>query len=111
MRNGAPGMTGDAVSQNLALAWLVTICVAAILLWVNGGLFHLELLPVSEHVRVRGLLTVFYWSVFNVNSARLRPLSDLVEVVDALMRPRTARLFGHHASLSLPGVAIAIACP
>ncbi len=111
MRNGTPGMTGDAVSQNLALAWLVTICVAAILLWVNGGWFHLELLPVSEHARVRGLLTVFDWSVFDVNSARLRPLSDLVEVVDALMRPRTVRLFGHHASLSLSGVAIAIACP
>lgn len=104
-------MAGEAVSHNLAMAWLVAICAAAILLWITGGWFHLELLPVSEHARVRGLLTVFDWSVFDVNSARLRPLSDLIEVVDALMRPRTVRIFGHHASLSLSGVAIAIACP
>jgi hypothetical protein len=106
-----PGMTGEAVGRNLALAWLVAICAAAVLLWINGGWFHLELLPVSEHSRSRGLLTVFDWSVFDINSARLRPLSDLIEVVDALMRPRTVRIFGHHASLSLSGVAIAIACP
>lgn len=111
MTRGMPSQAGESVSNNLALAWVVAVCGAAILLWINGGWFHLELLPVSEHVRSRGLLTVFDWSVFDVNSARLRPLSDLVEVVDALMRPRTVRIFGHHASLSLSGVAIVIACP
>jgi hypothetical protein len=102
---------GQMTNHNLAMAWLAAVCAAAVLLWITGGWFHLELLPVSEHVRDRGLLTVFDWSVFDVNPARLRPLSDLIEVVDALMRPRTVRLFGHHASLSLSAVAIAIACP
>lgn len=96
--------------RQLALAWLVVVCLAASWLWISGGWFHLELLPVSEHVRDRGLLTVFDWSVFDVNPARLRPLSDLTEVVDAMLRPRTVRLFGHHASLSLSGVAMAVAC-
>ncbi len=97
-------------SRNLALAWFVVVCAVAAGLWISGGWFHLELLPVSEHVRDRGLLTVFDWSVFDVNSARLRPLSDLFEVIDAILRPRTVRLFGHHASLSLSGVAMAAGC-
>ncbi len=111
MSNGTPPLSGNAIYHNLSLAWFMVVCVAAFLLWIYGGWFHLELLPVSEHVRVRGLLTVFDWGVFDVNSARLRPLSDLVEVVDAMMRPRTVLIFGHHASLSLTGVVIAIACP
>jgi hypothetical protein len=111
MKDSLRGTYQTNLSHHFALAWLWVICAAAILLWINGGWFHLELLPVSEHVRGRGLLTVFDWSVFDVNSARLRPLSDLIEVVDALLRPRTVRIFGHHASLSLSSVVMSIACP
>ena len=99
------------IGRNLAVAWFAIVVGAAACLWLTGGWFHLELLPVSEHVRDRGLLSVFDWSLFDINSARLRPLSDLAEIIDAMMRPRTVWLFGHHASLSLLGVLIAVACP
>ena len=99
------------IARQMAMGWLVVMGSAATYLWLTGGWFHLELLPVSEHVRDRGLLSVFDWSLFDVNPARLRPLSDLAEVVDAMMRPRTVWLLGHHASLSLLGVLIAVACP
>src|SRR6185503_14724777 len=97
--------------RNLTVCWLLAVSVAAAILWGIGGWFHLELLPVSEHVRDRGLLSVFDWSLFDVHKARLRPLSDLTEVIDAMLRPRTVWLFGHHASLSLSSVIIAIFCP
>lgn len=98
-------------SRVLVIGWLVAVSAAAAYLWLTGGWFHIELLPVSDHVRERGLLTVFDWSVFDSNPNRLRPLSDLIEVVDAMMRPRTVWLFGHHASLSLSALVIAISCP
>lgn len=99
------------ISRNLTVGWLVAVSLAAAFLWGIGGWFHLELLPVSEHVRDRGLLSVFDWSLFDINPARLRPLSDLTEVIDAILRPHTVWLFGHHASLSLSSVAVAIFCP
>jgi len=99
-------MTG----KHLAAGLLVLVASTGAYLWLLGGWFHIELLPVSEHVRMRGLLTVFDWSVFDVSPARLRPLSDLLEVTDALMRPWTVPLFGLHPSFSLSAILIAVLC-
>lgn len=93
----------------LARILLVLTCTAAIYLWIAGGWFHVELLPVSGYVRTRGWMSVLDWKLFDSSPDRMRPLSDFVEVFDALLRPYTVRLFGHHPSATLSSVAMALA--
>lgn len=104
------GVTIDAVRAS-ALGFLVLglTCGAATYLWVTGGWFHLELLPISGYVRLRGWMSVFDWQIFDSNADRLRPLSDFFEVFDAMLRPHTVWLFGHHPSAALSSVGMAIA--
>ncbi len=97
--------------NNMSVCWLFFIACIALFIWVKGGWFHLELLPVSELVRVRGILTVFDWQVFDINPARLRPLSDLVEVIDAMLKPPMVVIFGHHPSMTLTSLCISILAP
>ena len=104
----AASAAGGLWTTRLAAAWLALVAAACAYLWLSGGWFHIELLHVSEYVRGRGLRTVFDWNVFDVNPARLRPLSDLLEVLDAMLRPRTAWLFGLHPSLSVSAIALAV---
>lgn len=83
--------------------------------WIKTGWYHYELLSVPDSVWSparngsweRQLATTLYdWRIFDPNSHRLRPLSDLVEVIDAMVRP--LRLFGTHPSLSLCAVLLAV---
>lgn len=94
--------------KNFTLVWFTLVSVAFIYLWITEAWFHIELLTVSEYVRDRGFLSVFDWSLFDSHPARLRPLSDFFEVVDAILRPNTVWFFGHHPSLSLSSIIIAI---
>jgi hypothetical protein len=112
MAQGAPSTSRNYLTmKNISTIWLILISVASIYLWITEAWFHTELLTVSEYVRDRGFLSIFDWSLFESHPARLRPLSDFFEVLDAILRPKNVWLFGHHASLSLSSVIIAIACP
>ena len=91
----------------LTTLWLVAVVAAAAYIWIAGGWFHLEVLPPFENAKSRGLLSLFDWQVFDAHPARLRLLSNLTEVIDGMLRPRTAWLFGHHPSLTLSMVAMA----
>jgi hypothetical protein len=82
---------------------------AASYFWLTNGWLHVELLPVSSYVRSRGWLSVFDWKLFDSSPDRMRPLSDFVEVFDAMLRPYTVRLFGHHPSATLSSIGMALA--
>jgi hypothetical protein len=84
--------------------------------WLREGWLHSELIPVSQAVwsppHNKSLLqqlatTLVDWHLFESSTHRLRPLSDFIEVIDAILRP--LRLFGYHPSLSLSAVLLAIA--
>src|SRR5437899_9796623 len=68
---------------------LAAAATTAFYLWIVGGWFHVELLPISSYVKARGWLAVFDWRQFDFVTARLRPLSDFTEVFDAIIRPHT----------------------
>ncbi len=83
--------------------------------WVHEGWFHLELFQVSETLSRPGhnstlfsqLAVIFAWQeAFDANANRLRPLSEVVEVIDGVLRPM--RLFGTHPSLTVIAVVLAI---
>lgn len=99
------------INVSAAFIWLLFISTVALYLWFREGWFHLELLTVSEHVRNRGYLTIFDWKVFDINPARIRLLSDFIEVIDAILRPHTVIIFGYHPSLSLTSIFMALTCP
>jgi hypothetical protein len=100
-----------------ATLWIVPIwalvCLVVGWFWIRDGWFQLELFHISEVLSqtahnsslLRQFLVVFDWRSFDVVTARLRPLSDLVEVVDAMMRP--LRLFGTHPSLTVIAIVLA----
>ena len=102
--------------QTRGLAWLI-LGVAILLVvsvWRRGGWLHSELIPVSQaiwaHPHNKSVLTQLKatfvdWRLFESSAHRLRPLSDLTEVVDAILRP--LKVFGFHASLSISGVLLA----
>lgn len=101
----------DIIKKNLSIAWLIVICTISVYFWLTSGWFHIEMLATSEHVKNREWLSIFDWYIFDPHPARLRPLSDIIEVMDATLRPKTFWLFGYHPSLSLSGILMAISCP
>ena len=111
----------DLLRSKWALApvsgWLVLTVAVVLVAWVwrGEGWLHSELIPVSQAVwspaHNSSLLeqlktTLVDWHLFESSSHRLRPLSDLTEVIDAILRP--LQVFGFHPSLSLTGVLLAV---
>jgi hypothetical protein len=103
---------------SLRRSFTVGVFASAVILplwvWSFGGWLHPELIPVTESVwspahdqsvwqQLR--TTLFDWKLFESTAFRMRPLSDFVEVVDAIVRPW--KLFGFHASLTLSALAFA----
>jgi hypothetical protein len=83
--------------------------------WGHEGWFHLELFQVSEAISQPAhnstlftqLAVIFSWKeAFDANANRLRPFSEVVEVIDGVMRP--LRLFGHHPSLTVVSLVLAV---
>lgn len=103
-------------AQPRILSWIVlAVAVGSVVwLWSNEGWLHSELIPVSqavwapphnESVLTQLKATFVDWRLFESSAHRLRPLSDLTEVVDAILRP--LKVFGFHPSLSISGVLLA----
>ncbi len=101
------------------VGWVGALVLGAALpawFWITEGWYHYELLSVPEAVWsparsgswLRQMGTVLAdWRIFDPNPHRLRPLSDLVEVVDAILRPM--QFFGTQPSLTLCAVLLAVA--
>ena len=113
-----PNPTGQKWWQAGVFGWFALgIGVALVAwMWLREGWLHSELIPVSQAVwspaHNKSLLqqlgtTLVDWHLFESSAHRLRPLSDLTEVIDAILRP--LRVFGFHPSLSLSAVLLAIA--
>jgi hypothetical protein len=96
-------------SMRAAFGLLFFVGFAAAYLWATAGWLHIELLPVSVHVASRGWLAVFDWGLFDSSPFRIRPVSDFVEVFDAIVRPHTFWLFGLHPSVTASSVLMAAA--
>ena len=115
------------VSERSWFKQLATLLVLAaaysvlISFWVIGShsWFHSELLNISKMAwlpdRADSLAAqfrlLFDWAYFDSSPYRLRPLSDLFEIIDAVLRPATVWLFGLHPSLTLSALTLAITAP
>jgi len=95
----------------LSRLWMLAVVVTSLYLWIVGGWFHLELLNISEYASTRGLQAIFDWTYFDSNPTRLRILSDLLEVIDAIFRPYSNNLFSHYPSITFTSLIIAITTP
>src|SRR5262249_39783745 len=76
--------------------------VAIAALWLRPGQAWLnpELLPVGERLMQLPTLSqrfalFFDWRVFDTNPHRARQVSDLLEILDALVRPTVANVIVH----------------
>ena len=107
-------------SELLATAAIFTTAFGVVIwLWLfsDSSWFHIELFSISEHVwtgpqatsLTKQLGSIFNWHVFDISPYRLRALSDFAEILDALSRPIMKGLVGLHPSVTLLGLAIAVA--
>jgi len=90
-------------------------------LWILSGnaWLHPELLGTAAYIWANPegetifqlLRKVFDWMAFDPNVNRVRPLNDVVEVVDAVARPYLTYLIGPHPSLTPSAILTAILAP
>jgi hypothetical protein len=117
MSSNSPSKASVPRRSTVPYEWVVWALIALTVawIWIREGWFQIELFYISEvlsrppHNASLGaqLATVFDWKVFDGMTVRLRPLSDLVEVIDAMMRP--LKLFGTHPSLTVVAILLAVA--
>lgn len=108
----------DTVFKGAALLLLTIVVFFVARLWIftDAAWLHVELLPAPAYIWapprdasfLAQLRTLFDWSVFDSSPYRLRLLSDLLEVIDAITRPLTIWLFSLHPSLTISSAALAV---
>lgn len=108
--------TGFAAASVAAAAYGVLVA-----FWIvgNHSWFHPELFgisekvwPVDQQLSFAGRCALLFdWKLFDVSPYRLRPLSDLVEILDAACRPDGAAVFGCHPSVTPSALVLAVAAP
>ncbi|MGE3908220.1 MAG: hypothetical protein AB7K36_02630 [Chloroflexota bacterium] len=79
---------------------------------------HPELFGTSQYVWMNGDESVWMrlrkaadWKAFDPNVNRVRPVSDLVDTVDTVIRPYQTRILGPHPSITPSAVLTAVIAP
>ena len=118
VRNTVALSVFDSTFKGAAILFVSIIVSLVSYLWIfsEAAWLHTELLRAPEYIWtpprdasvLAQLRTLFDWAIFDSSPYRLRLLSDLLEVMDAITRPRTVWLFGLHPSLTLSSVTLAV---
>jgi hypothetical protein len=121
--------TGRSKEPRKASLAAIEICMSGFLLslalgyffwfWLfsDAGWLHPELLSISDFIwlserrasTIHQLSTVFDWHVFDSSPYRLRAVSDITEVIDAIARPSLSWVTGLRPSVSLTALPMSIA--
>ncbi|MDF1757020.1 MAG: hypothetical protein P1U74_01790 [Legionellaceae bacterium] len=88
-------------------------------LYSNAAWLHPELLGTAAYVwgapdveTLPNLLRkVFDWKAFDPNVNRVRPLNDVIEVFDAILKPHLVKLIGPHPSFSFSALGLLLVAP
>lgn len=116
-------MAGEKPATNWELSLACAIFCAAlgwfIYTWIltDAGWLQVELLAVPDALFANGnadglgsqLSNILNWHLFDFVSLRLRVVSDVVEVIDTVFRPRLAWLTGLRPSVSVTSIPMALA--
>jgi len=112
--------TSGLVRVGLAVL-VVGLAIRIVTLWTDPEVawFWIEPVAMAAHVwsgppetgLAQRFARVLDWEVIDPVAQRVRPLNDLTEVVDALVRPTLTRWLGPTPSITLSGVVFAIVMP
>ncbi len=102
------GLRFDTTLGTLAFSWLAIVLLVVSYLWLfsSAGWLHVELITAPEYIWtpprdlsfLSQLRTLFDWAAFDSSPYRLRLLSDFLEVLDSISRPKFVWLLGLHPS-------------